>query len=76
MIYGTRITISMEATSAIVEPLKVIDALFEQFVSRNGGNKPEGEFGVEAHFKSIVTDSNVHLVRCNSAEVACHVLTD
>jgi len=49
----------MSDASAIQEPHKVIDALFEQHIQQNSGNKPDGDFGVAAHFKSIITDSNI-----------------
>ena len=60
----------MSATSAIEEPHKVIDALFEQYVQQNSGNKPDGDFGVEAHFKSIITDANISSVRAAEFETA------
>ena len=37
----------------------MIDALFDQHIQQNSGSKPDGDFGVESHFKSIITDANI-----------------
>ena len=44
------------------EPLKVVDHLFQQAVAASG-KLPTDDFGVQSHFKSLITDDNVLKVR-------------
>lgn len=53
----------MATPDPVTHPLDVIDALFQQAVAAAGGNMPGEDFGVEAHFKSIITDGNIGNVR-------------
>lgn len=47
----------------VAEPLRVVDALFAAAVAANGGKVPQGDCGVQAHFKSLVNDGNIGNVR-------------
>ena len=61
---------TMATPDPVTHPLQVIDALFQQAVAAAGGNMPGEDFGVEGHFKSIITDANIGNVSSRRACVS------